>query len=63
MDPATTSKARKAAVVPLTVRGLTEIPNLETRLHAGAGGAERVITWAHAIEVEEPWTGSRPVIC
>ena len=56
MNPGATSNAGKAAVVPLTVRGLTEIPNLETRLHAGAGGAEGVITWAHAIEIQEPWT-------
>lgn len=41
--------------MPLTVRGLTEIPNLETRLHAGAAGAERAITWAHAIELPKPW--------
>lgn len=41
--------------MPLTVRALTEIPYLETRLHAGAGGAERAITWAHAIELPRPW--------
>jgi purine catabolism regulatory family protein/PucR-like helix-turn-helix protein len=43
------------SAVPLTVRALTEIPYLETRLHAGAGGAEQAITWAHAIEVPRPW--------
>jgi purine catabolism regulator len=50
-----TSQAQRAPIVPLTVRGLTEIPTLETRLHAGAGGAERVITWAHSIELPNPW--------
>jgi purine catabolism regulator len=50
-----TNESQRTPAVPLTVRGLTEIPYLETRLHAGAGGAERVITWAHAIEVEQPW--------
>ena len=41
--------------MPLTVRGLTEIPYLETRLHAGAGGRERLIAWANASESDQPW--------
>lgn len=51
----TDSKRPESSAVPLTVRGLTEIPYLETRLHAGAAGAERIITWAHAIELPRPW--------
>lgn len=39
----------------LTVRQLCDIPHLRTRIHAGAGGADRVITWAHSIEMERPW--------
>ena len=39
----------------LTIRQLTEIPYLRTRLHAGAGGAERVIAWAHSCELASPW--------
>jgi PucR family transcriptional regulator, purine catabolism regulatory protein len=55
MSRTSTNQRPESSAVPLTVRGLTEIPYLETRLHAGAGGAERVITWAHAIEVPHPW--------
>lgn len=55
MSPAKRSKDVEFSAVPLTVRGLTEIPYLETRLHAGAAGAEGVISWAHTIEVHQPW--------
>jgi len=41
--------------VALTVRQLCDIPHLRTRIHAGHSGAERVITWAHSIEMERPW--------
>jgi PucR family transcriptional regulator, purine catabolism regulatory protein len=41
--------------VTLTVRELTEIPYLRTRLHAGAAGRDRPISWAHSIEVPRPW--------
>jgi Purine catabolism regulatory protein-like family/PucR C-terminal helix-turn-helix domain/GGDEF-like domain len=40
---------------PLTIRELCEIPYLGTRIIAGAGGAERIVTWAHASEIEQPW--------
>jgi purine catabolism regulator len=43
------------AGLSLTVRGLTEIPYLKTRLHAGAAGADRIITWAHVLESSRPW--------
>lgn len=39
----------------LTVRELTEIPFLKTRVHAGEGGLERIITWAHSCEMVTPW--------
>jgi purine catabolism regulator len=37
------------------VRQLTEIPYLRTWIHAGAGGADRLICWAHSIEMPRPW--------
>ena len=39
----------------LTVRELTQIPFLRTRMHAGAAGAQRVISWAHVTEMARPW--------
>jgi PucR family transcriptional regulator, purine catabolism regulatory protein len=58
----TADQARRSGVLdpetptgPLTVRALTEIPYLGTRIHAGAAGADRVVTWAHASEIEQPW--------
>lgn len=39
----------------LTVRELTEIPYLRTRIHAGAAGADRPIAWAHSVEMPMPW--------
>lgn len=39
----------------LTVRELTEIPFLKTRVHAGESGLDRTITWAHSCEVSRPW--------
>jgi purine catabolism regulator len=39
----------------LTVRELTEIPFLRTRIFAGAGGADRTISWAHSVEMPRPW--------
>lgn len=41
--------------MPLTVRELTEIPFLRTRIHAGATGADRKISWAHSVEMPRPW--------
>jgi DNA-binding PucR family transcriptional regulator len=41
--------------VALTVRQLCDIPHLRTRIHAGDRGGERVITWAHSIEMARPW--------
>ncbi len=43
------------ATVSLTVRALTEIPYLRTRVHAGASGADNVVAWAHSIELPHPW--------
>lgn len=39
----------------LTVRELTEIPFLRTRIFAGGGGADRTISWAHSVEMPRPW--------
>ncbi len=39
----------------LTVRELVEIPFLKTRVHAGASGLDRTITWAHSCEMPRPW--------
>ncbi len=41
--------------MPLTVRDLTEIPFLRTRIHAGEAGADRTISWAHSVEMPRPW--------
>jgi purine catabolism regulator len=38
-----------------TVAELVEIPYLGTRVHAGASGLGRTVTWAHACEVSNPW--------
>ncbi|GBD18603.1 Transcriptional activator PmfR [bacterium HR27] len=40
--------------MPITVRELLERPDLKTRLIAGAGGIDRVVTWAHVCELEDP---------
>ena len=39
----------------ITVDELVAIPYLGTRLHAGAGGGGRKISWAHSCEVPNPW--------
>ncbi|MDQ2622797.1 MAG: PucR family transcriptional regulator ligand-binding domain-containing protein [Actinomycetota bacterium] len=39
----------------LTVRDLTEIPYLKTRVRAGGNGLDRTITWAHSCELSDPW--------
>lgn len=39
----------------LTVRDLIANPTLRTRVLAGSDGVERVLTWAHSIEVANPW--------
>lgn len=41
--------------MPLTVRELTEIPFLRTRVLAGVEGVDRTVGWAHSIEVPRPW--------
>lgn len=38
----------------ITVRGLIGIPDLRTRLLAGAGGLDREVTWAHVCELADP---------
>jgi purine catabolism regulator len=39
----------------LTVRDLTEVPFLRTRLFAGAAGEQNRILWAHSVEMPHPW--------
>lgn len=39
----------------LTIKELTQIPYLRTRIIAGASGAGRAISWAHSSEVARPW--------
>lgn len=39
----------------ITVRELTEIPYLRTRFIAGEGGDRNRISWAHSVEIEDPW--------
>jgi purine catabolism regulator len=39
----------------LTVHDLVANPTLRTRVLAGAGGVDRELTWAHSIELPEPW--------
>lgn len=39
----------------ITVSALVAIPSLGTRVVAGASGVHRVITWAHACELDDPW--------
>ena len=38
----------------LTVGDLTRFPGLELQVIAGAGGLDRVLTWAHVCELEDP---------
>ena len=44
----------------LSVRDLTRMPHLRTRIHAGAAGADRPVAWAHSSEVPDPWQWLQP---
>jgi PucR family transcriptional regulator, purine catabolism regulatory protein len=39
----------------LTVRELTEIPSLRTRIVAGGSGSDNLVIWAHTCELPDPW--------
>lgn len=39
----------------ITVSSLVTIPSLGTRVVAGESGVNRVISWAHVCELDEPW--------
>lgn len=39
----------------LTIRELTEIPSLRTRLIAGDSGSDNLVMWAHTCELPDPW--------
>jgi PucR family transcriptional regulator, purine catabolism regulatory protein len=45
----------EAVVMSISVRQLTEIPDLRTRAHAGHDGLDREVTWAHVCELAAPW--------
>ncbi|MCU1448360.1 MAG: hypothetical protein JWP02_530, partial [Acidimicrobiales bacterium] len=59
-EPEVAGPDRGSPSGPLTIRALVEIPYLGTRLHAGVAGAERVVTWAHSSEIEQPWEWLEP---
>lgn len=44
----------------LSVRDLTRMPHLRTRIHAGAAGADQLVGWAHSSEVPDPWVWLEP---
>ena len=39
----------------MTVGELVAMPHLGLRLHSGAGGLGRTVTWTHTSELPEPW--------
>ncbi|GAA3659272.1 PucR family transcriptional regulator [Nocardioides ginsengisoli] len=39
----------------ITVRDLLEMPHLRLRLHSGAGGVDRAVSWTHTSDLPEPW--------
>lgn len=39
----------------LSIGSLVEMPNLRTRIVAGAAGADNLVRWAHSAEIEQPW--------
>ena len=39
----------------ITVRELLAMPHLELRLHSGAAGLDRQVTWTHTSDLPEPW--------
>jgi len=41
--------------VSITVRELLAMPHLELRLHSGAAGLDRQVTWTHTSDLPEPW--------
>ena len=41
--------------VSVTVGELVAMPHLGLRLHSGAGGLGRTVTWTHTSELPEPW--------
>lgn len=50
--------------MPLTVRELVSIPHLRTWPHAGAGGLDREVSWAHVCELPDPtqWLGAGELV-
>ena len=49
----------------MTVRDLVGLPDLRTWVHAGAGGLERAVSWAHVCELADPteWLGEGDLLC
>jgi purine catabolism regulator len=48
----------------ITLRQLVATPHLQTRLLAGAGGIDRMVTWAHVCELPDPteWMGGGELV-
>jgi purine catabolism regulatory family protein/PucR-like helix-turn-helix protein len=46
--------------VAITVRAIVEVPDLRTWVHAGEGGLDREVAWAHVCEMPDPaeWLGA-----
>lgn len=41
--------------VTITVADLIDMPHLRLRLHSGAAGLDRVVSWTHTSDLPEPW--------
>ena len=44
----------------ITINGLISARDGELMLIAGAGGADRLVTWAHVCDLPDPWSWVRP---
>lgn len=40
---------------PMTVRDIVTSESLNTRVLAGEGGLDRLVSWAHSCEMQDPW--------
>lgn len=40
---------------PMTVRDIVASESLNTRVLAGEGGLDRLVSWAHSCEMQDPW--------
>ena len=44
----------------ISVDQLVAVPSLGLRFLAGERGGARLVTWAHACDLADPWRGSTP---